>query len=126
MRGMRNRKTPLTPVARELRKDSTDAERRLWSLLRNRTLIGCKFRRQFPIDPYVVDFACVEKRLIVELDGGQHVEDVERDERRTIFLRNKGYAVLRFWNDAVFSEPDAVVLTIVEALTRSELDGRFD
>ena len=116
MRGMRNRKTPLTPVARELRKDSTDAERRLWSLLRNRTLIGCKFRRQFPIDPYVVDFACVEKRLIVELDGGQHVEDVERDERRTIFLRNKGYAVLRFWNDDVLLRTEDVLEQVLGSL----------
>jgi len=121
VRGMRNRKTPLTPFARELRKDSTDAERKLWALLRNRTLLGCKFRRQFPIDPYVADFACVEKRLIVELDGGQHVDAAPRDAERTAFLESRGYAVLRFWNDDVLLRTDQVLEEVLRNLTA---DGR--
>lgn len=113
---MRNRKTPLTPFARGLRKESTDAERKLWALLRNRALVGCKFRRQFPIDPYVADFVCVEKRLIVELDGGQHVEDAERDEKRTAFLKSRGYTVLRFWNDDVLLRTDDVLAEVLRSL----------
>jgi len=113
---MRNRKTPLTPFARGLRKESTDAERKLWTLLRNRTLLGCKFRRQFPIDPYVADFVCVEKRLIVELDGGQHAESAEHDEERTAFLKSKGYAVLRFWNNDVLLRAADVLEQILRSL----------
>src|SRR4051812_6615897 len=96
---MRNRKSPLTPLARNLRHQSTDAERRLWSMLRNRTLLGHKFRRQFPIGSYVADFVCLEKKLIVELDGGQHVDNAERDAQRSEFLKSEAYSVLRFWND---------------------------
>jgi very-short-patch-repair endonuclease len=116
----------MNDYARHLRNNATDAERRLWEHLRRRQLNGFKFRRQRAIGRYVCDFVCLEASVIVELDGSQHVRQSPYDEQRDGFLRANGFRVLRFWNDAVFSEPDAVVLTIVEALTRSELDGRFD
>lgn len=80
---MRKHRTPLTTFARELRSESTDAERLIWRQLRNRSLFSCKLRRQFPIGPYIADFVCVEKRLVVELDGGQHLLAVELDAART-------------------------------------------
>jgi len=87
---MRNHRTPLTPLARNLRNNSTDAECLIWRFLRNRTLFNCKFRRQFPTGPYIADFACIEKQLIVELDGGQHAVDATRDETRTVYLEVQG------------------------------------
>ena len=98
---MRSRRSRLTPLARSLRAGSTDAERHLWRLLRNRSLVGYKFRRQFPVDRYIADFVCIEKQLIVELDGGQHVEAAARDEQRSLALQAHGFRVLRFWNDDV-------------------------
>ncbi|WP_084182762.1 endonuclease domain-containing protein [Nevskia soli] len=109
---MRNHRTPLTSLARNLRSNSTDAERLIWRSLRNRTLFSCKFRRQYPIGPYIADFACVEKRLIVELDGGQHADNVIQDEARTAFLQTQGYRVLRFWNNDVLSQTAAVLEAI--------------
>jgi very-short-patch-repair endonuclease len=113
---MRTTRTPLTGVARKLRAEATDAERRLWYHLRNRQFAGCKFRRQFAIGNYVVDFACLERNLIIELDGGQHADRVSEDERRTRFLEGNGFAVLRFWNDEVLKETDAVLSAISSAL----------
>ncbi|PXA89934.1 endonuclease [Caulobacter sp. D4A] len=109
-----------TAMARRLRRDQTDAERLLWSVLRGRRLDGFKFRRQVPIDRYVADFVCVEARLIVELDGGQHAEDAGRayDAARTEVLEACGYVVLRFWNDAVRYELDGVgdeILSVLRA-----------
>jgi very-short-patch-repair endonuclease len=101
-------------VARQLRESMTDAERRLWSRLRGRELGGAKFRRQVPIGRYVADFACVDSRLIVELDGGQH--EAGRDAARTADLQRLGWRVLRFWNDAVLRETDAVLTEIAAAL----------
>jgi very-short-patch-repair endonuclease len=88
--------------ARELRRDSTEAEHRLWSHLRNKSL-GVKFRRQHPIGPFIVDFFSLEAKLVVEIDGGQHDEDDKRraDESRTKFLEDRGYRILRFWNNEV-------------------------
>src|SRR6185503_2684091 len=83
-----------------LRREMTDAERKLWSVLRNRQLEGAKFRRQQPIGPFIADFVCQEQRLIIEADGGQHAE-CAADGRRTGFLECKGYRVLRFWNDDI-------------------------
>jgi very-short-patch-repair endonuclease len=104
--------------ARALRRDMTEVERRLWFLLRGRRLEACKFRRQHPIGVFIVDFACVRHRLIVELDGGQHAEArVGYDARRTAWLQAQGWRVMRFWNDAVYSTPDEVVDAIREALT---------
>jgi len=102
--------------ARRLRQEKTDAERKLWSIVRGRKLDGWKFRRQVPIDRYFADFACMEARLVVELDGGQHSEQVEYDEARTKVLETCGFTVLRFWNSQVLLEPDGVAWSIVHAL----------
>ena len=108
-----------TPRARELRRTSTDAERALWQVLRNRQLGGRKFRRQTPIGPYIVDFVCMEQRLIVEVDGSQHQQHAEYDNERTRFLNAEGYQVKRFWNNEVLTDiesvADAILLAIAEA-----------
>ncbi len=109
-------------AARKLRSTTTDAERRLWSILRDRQLNGCKFRRQHPIGPFFADFACVEHRLIVEADGGQHA-DSDADERRTAWLEGQGWRVLRFWNNEILSNPEGVSLVVLEALRSSEGGG---
>jgi very-short-patch-repair endonuclease len=88
----------------------------LWYFLRNRQLAGFKFRRQIPIGPYVADFVCVEAQLIVELDGGQHAEQVQRDQARTRYLVALGFRVLRFWNNDVLAQTESVLIMIVEAL----------
>ncbi len=93
-----------TERARILRKNSTDAERKLWQHFRRYQANGCKFRRQQPIGPYIVDFVCFEKRLIIEVDGGQHIQQVEDDNARTQWLRSQGFQVLRFWNNQVLKE----------------------
>ena len=90
--------------ARTLRSHLTDAEQVLWRHLRMRQLGGCKFRRQRPIGPYIVDFVCLEKKLIVELDGGQHTEQHRYDTLRDRWLNFQGYEVLRFWNDDVLTK----------------------
>jgi very-short-patch-repair endonuclease len=102
--------------ARHLRANQTDAERLLWSRVRNRQLSGYKFRRQLVIEPYIVDFACLEQKLIVELDGGHHAEQQKQDERRSLYLQRLGYRILRFWNHDVLREPDAVLESIRIAL----------
>ena len=101
---------------RRLRRDQTDAERLLWQHLRDRRLLGWKFRRQHRIGPYFADFACVEAMLVVELDGSQHLTQQRHDEVRTRFLQAQGYRVLRFWNDDVLRETDAVLTAITTAL----------
>jgi very-short-patch-repair endonuclease len=101
---------------KNLRKNQTDAETLLWRRLRNRQLEGFKFRRQHSFDPYIVDFVCIEKRLIVELDGGQHALAVEADEHRTKFLEQKGFRVVRFWNNEVLGNTEAVLERIFELL----------
>ena len=89
--------------ARKLRADETEAERRFWNLVRNRSIEGLKFVRQYPIGPYIADFACRERMLVVELDGSQHAESTY-DERRSAFINAEGYSVLRFWNTEVTRE----------------------
>jgi len=112
----------LTPVARKLRADPTEAEKRLWSRLRSRQL-GVKFTRQFPIGKFVVDFACRSLRLAIELDGGQHAENAA-DEARTRVIEAHGYRVIRFWNNEVLANTDGVILRIGEelALAANRLD----
>jgi len=102
--------------ARRLRQNMTDAERALWRLLRQRQIKGLRFRRQVPIDHYIVDFACLEVRLVVEVDGGQH-SDSEADRKRDSNLHSQGFRVLRFWNNDVLSNPDGVCRTIIDALS---------
>ena len=93
--------------ARQLRKNMTDAERALWRLLRQRQVNGLRFRRQVPIDHYIVDFACLEARLVIEVDGGQPFES-QADKTRDAYLRSQGFRVLRFWNNDVLSNQDGV------------------
>ena len=102
--------------AREMRLNPTDAEKRLWSMLRDRRVPAFKFKRQFVIDPYIVDFICFERRLIVEADGSQHAES-EYDQRRDRFLRSEGFSVLRFWNNDVLQSPAGVFDAVYAALT---------
>ena len=101
--------------ARSLREQQTDVERKLWTKLRSRQLLGAKFVRQFPVGGYIADFACREHLLIVELDGSQH-EDSRYDAARTIALEALGYQVIRFWNRDVVGNLHVVVSTIEAAL----------
>ena len=104
--------------ARHLRRRMTDAECRLWFHLRHRGLRGCKFRRQHPIGPYVVDFVCLDRRLILEVDGGQH-DGCIGDARRDAFLRRGGFRVLHFWNTEVLQNIDGVLEGILEILSQA-------
>ena len=103
--------------ARELRKNLTEAERTLWKYLRLRQFDGNKFRRQQPIGKYIVDFVCFEKKLIVEVDGGQYNEQVIYDSERNEWLKKQGFRILRFWNNQVLKEIDGVEGSIMEALS---------
>ena len=107
--------------AKRLRRDQTDAEQKIWLQLRDRRLNGIKIRRQHPIGQYIVDFVCLEKKLIIELDGGQHAEQVENDQRRTEYLKTRGYRVLRFWNHDVLTKTDNVLEEIVQAIEQSDI-----
>src|SRR5437016_3217045 len=98
--------------AKKLRRDQTDTEHKLWTLLRSRRLVGYKFRRQQPIGPYIADFCCLRPRLIVELDGSHHAEQIEYDQRRTDFLKNEGFEVIRFWDNQMLKEADSVLEAI--------------
>jgi very-short-patch-repair endonuclease len=102
--------------ARGLRRNMTDAERWLWRHLRNRHLMGSKFRRQHEIDRYIVDFVCPEASLIVERDGGQHAERMAADADRTRRLESLGYRVRRFWNNDVLTNTEAVLEVILGAV----------
>ena len=102
--------------ARALRRDLTDAERIIWNELRAHRLNGAGFRRQTPIGPYIVDFICHEAKLVVELDGGQHSEQIEADQKRSAFMESHGFRVLRFWNDQVLTDTDGVLEQILAAL----------
>jgi very-short-patch-repair endonuclease len=103
--------------ARALRTRMTDAERRLWSLLRGRRLAGYKFRRQHPLGPFILDFACFNHQLAVEADGGQHA-DSDDDQRRTRWIEAQSWRVLRFWNNEILTNPSGVTETIVRALEK--------
>jgi very-short-patch-repair endonuclease len=104
----------LTPIARKLRRERTEAEARLWSRLRARQLEGAKFVSQCQIDTYVADFACRSARLAIELDGGQH--DPAHDAARTAIIENYGYRVLRFWNHDALADTDSVLEAIRQEL----------
>jgi len=102
--------------ARELRNNLTKSEQALWKHLRMRQLAGYKFRRQQPIGPYIVDFVSFERRLIIEVDGGQHSQQVDYDAERTAWLEAQRYRVLRFWNSLVLEETEAVKAVILKTL----------
>ncbi|MEI6269416.1 MAG: endonuclease domain-containing protein [Methylococcaceae bacterium] len=101
-----------TNKARSLRKNQTDAERLLWQKLRNRQLLNVKFRRQFPIEPYIADFVCLELKLIIELDGSQHFDQIAYDNKRSDFLKQRGFKIFRFWNNDVFKNTEGVMESI--------------
>ncbi len=118
-RGIRRRggintldKNNLINLSKQLRKQATPAERILWQQLRKKHIAGMKFRRQQSIGNYIVDFICPEKRLIVEIDGGQHNEDkiVRQDQERTEWLHSQGYQILRFWNNEVIDNYEGVII----------------
>src|SRR5262249_25720354 len=111
----------LNRLARNLRNNPTEAERKLWRHLQRRQLNGFKFRRQQEIESFIVDFVCFEKRLIVELDGGQHNEEenLKRDAERTRTLESKGFLVLRFWNNEVLANTEGVLATILDTINPS-------
>ena len=106
-------------TARRLRREQTEWEHNLWTRLRRRQLKGFKFRRQHPIGPFFADFFCPEAKLVIEIDGSQHADELALDKNRTEFLRDAGYRVLRFWNHEIRSEIDAVVQRICDALEKS-------
>ena len=101
--------------ARQLRHSSTDAERRMWCALRDRRLSLYKFRRQHPIGRYIVDFACTERALVIEIDGGQHGGSA-MDVHRTTWLAGQGWNVIRFWNNEVLTNTNGVIETILRTL----------
>jgi very-short-patch-repair endonuclease len=102
--------------ARRLRNQATDVERLLWRYLRHRQIAGHRFRRQVPVAGFIADFACLEAKVIVELDGGQHLERAGYDKQRDRVIEAQGFLVLRFWDNQVFQETQAVVEQIVQAL----------
>lgn len=103
-----------TKTARRLRRNATDAERRLWSALRDRRLSGYKFRRQYPLAGAILDFACIARRVVIEADGGQH--DLQTDADRTKRIEAEGWRLLRFWNNDILVNTEGVVLTLIAAL----------
>jgi len=109
--------------ARSLRRNQTEAENVLWKQLRARQFSGFKFRRQQSLGPYVADFCSFEGKLIVELDGGQHIENRLKDDRRTEFLNRKGFKVIRFWDNEAFANLEAVLEQIRKNLIESPHPG---
>src|SRR5258706_3419563 len=118
MQKKRDRSERLLGFARDVRHEATDAEKRMRRVLRDRRLSGFKFRRQYPVEGYIVDFFCARCRFAIELDGGQHDEGANRayDERRTEKLESLGIQILRFWDNQVLKETEAVVGTIYREL----------
>ena len=110
----RGRQDLLRARAKAMRRAPTDAEHRLWQILRAKRLSGYKFKRQLPIDRYIVDFACLRHRLIVEADGAQH-SDSASDDRRDAHLEAQGFRILRFWNNDIFNNEEGVLTSILNA-----------
>ena len=106
--------------AREMRSQMTDAEALLWRLLRNRRIAGAKFRRQHPVGRYILDYYCVEKKLAIELDGRQHSDAADYDQRRDNWLDTQGIRVLRFWNNQMLAETVAVMEAIYFAVIAAD------
>ncbi|EJZ16772.1 DUF559 domain-containing protein [Rhizobium sp. Pop5] len=114
---IRKRRPGKTLQARKLRRTETEEEYRLWGDLRNRQLNGYKFARQVPLGAFIADFLCREERLIIEIDGFQHADNMS-DMARTWWLNQAGYSILRFWNHEITQERRAVLETILAALER--------
>ena len=114
----KNESYTLITRARSLRNNPTDAETRLWQSIRRKQVAGLRFRRQVVIGQYITDFCCPDRKFVIELDGGQHLDQQEYDARRTVFLESKGYTVLRFWDDQIFKELDAVLQSIYDILEK--------
>ena len=111
------RTTPPTLArARRLRRDMTEAEKKVWYRIRSGQLEGHQFRKQVPLDPYVLDFACLRKRLALEIDGSQHAEISAAEVERNRFLRSKGYSVIRYWNSEVLENIEGVLLDLLAKL----------
>jgi very-short-patch-repair endonuclease len=98
-----------------MRRVATDAERKLWLLLRDRRLDGLKFRRQVPFGPYILDLVCFDRKLVIEVDGGQHA-DSGRDKTRDAFLRAEGFRIARYWNNDVLKNPEGVLTDLLARL----------
>jgi len=111
----------LKGLAKSLRKKSTNTENYLWLFLRNRLLEGVKFRRQEPMGRFIADFVSYERKLVIELDGGQHDLRKEKDKERDVWFKNQGYEVLRFWDNEVFGNTDGVLETIRKKLLTPHL-----
>ncbi len=99
-----------------MRHMQTDAEKKFWWQVRDRRLGGFKFKRQYPIDPYIADFVCLDRRLVVELDGSQHNKQIEYDSERDAFLAGKGFEVMRIWNYDVLTDMDGTLHRVLVAL----------
>ena len=110
-----------TQLARVLRSNQTKQEHKLWSLLRNRQFFGLKFKRQYPIADYIADFICIEKSIIIELDGGQHnqIKNIDNDKVRTKYLESQGYRVIRVWNNEGDNNFEGVFLYLKEQIIES-------
>ena len=108
-------KKVLLQAAKDLRKNSTAAEISLWKILRSGQLEGLKFRRQHVIGRFIVDFVCLERKVIIELDGGHHSSQKERDNERDDWLKREGYKIIRFWNNEFFINTEGVLNKILEA-----------
>ncbi len=106
----------ITANGRQLRQNMTLAEQRLWRHLRGKRLAGYKFRRQQPLGTYILDFVCSEAKLAIEIDGGQHAEQTAYDAQRTRYLQQRGFTVLRFWNNEVLQQTEAVLTAILHKL----------
>ena len=117
---MRNAVPGAVERARRLRRNQTGDEGELWWHLRARQLGGAKFRRQFPIGRYVADFCCVEVSLVTEVDGGRHAQETQNQRQRSAWLEERRYRVMRFWNNEVLAQTDAVLESISSALCRSQ------
>ena len=104
------------PVVKKLKQNATDAETKLWFQLRRKQVGGLRFRRQYRLGDYIVDFVCLPARLIIEVDGGQHADQVARDEARTAWLESQGFRVIRFWNNEVLGNIEGVLYVVGEQL----------
>ena len=111
-----------TQISRKLRASQTEAETKLWNRIRNRQISGFKFVRPEPIGRYICDFVCREQGIVIEVDGGQHLES-KRDEIRDQYLADQGYRVMRFWNNDVLSNIDGVLMVLDEALRHTAVRG---